>query len=179
MRIANAHTCTHAAVPGAGVAVEEGYRERQAWLQAPEEQRQVFPTGQTYSCPKAQELAMRHWLQQRDGISAEYDIRFYPARFDVVRGSILPLGDTTKWTGPPGKRRGQRQLCVLEEPEHLNWYHGGRNWRRRFQLVLGCSKPHGRERAGHRCQRDTVGNVIPAIRQRVKLRPRTFLVPCT
>lgn len=28
-------------------------------------------------------------------------------------------------------------MCVLEEPEHLNWYHGGRNWRRHFKLVLG------------------------------------------
>jgi digalactosyldiacylglycerol synthase len=41
------------------------------------------------------------------------------------------LGDTTKWIGEGA------DLCVLEEPEHLNWYHDGENWRERFKLVVG------------------------------------------
>ena len=42
---------------------------------------------------------MRAWLEARDGRHAWFDIVFYPARFDVPRGSIVPLGDTTKWCG--------------------------------------------------------------------------------
>ena len=76
---------------------------------------------------------MREWLAE-NGEQANFEVCFYPARYDEARGSILPLGDTTKWTGD-----GARDLCVLEEPEHLNWYHGGRNWRRRFKFVVGVA----------------------------------------
>ena len=48
---------------------------------------------------RAQEQLMRTWLSERDGAVAPFDIRFYPARFDVMRGSILPIGDTTRWVG--------------------------------------------------------------------------------
>ena len=101
------------------------------WIH-PEEQSALYPDGQTFADPRAQEEAMREWLQHRDGEHASFRICFYPARYDVVRGSILPLGDTTKWTGP-----GNKDLCVLEEPEHLNWYHGGVNWRQAFKLTIG------------------------------------------
>ena len=102
------------------------------WIH-PEEQSGLFPGGRTYDDPRAQEVAMREWLQHRDGEHAPFRIAFYPARYDVVRGSILPLGDTIKWTGVGNKK----DLCVLEEPEHLNWYHGGVNWRKAFKLTIG------------------------------------------
>jgi len=101
------------------------------WIH-PEEQAQIFPGGKTFATPDEQEKNMREWLLARDGEHHDFEVRFYPARLDLVRGSILPLGDTTKWLG-----NGTRDLCVLEEPEHLNWYHGGENWRKRFKLVVG------------------------------------------
>ena len=99
------------------------------WIH-PSDQAHVFP--RIVETPAAQEALMREWLMTRDGEHRPFVIRFYPARYDVVRGSILPLGDTTRWMGDQ-----RRELCVLEEPEHLNWYHGGRNWRRQFQMVVG------------------------------------------
>jgi len=101
------------------------------WIH-PQEQSSVFPGGLTFESPEAQEEYMRAWLTQRDGSCPDFEIRWYPARYDVTRGSILPLGDTTRWANPL-----HSDLCILEEPEHLNWYHGGRNWRRRFKLVVG------------------------------------------
>ena len=103
------------------------------WIH-PEEQKSVYPERQTFSCPAAQEAAMRLWLKERGGHDGNFGVLWYPARFDITRGSILPIGDPTKFCGD-----GKRDLCVLEEPEHLNWYHSGRNWRRQFKLVIGIA----------------------------------------
>ena len=116
----------------AAYLAESGYRVTLCvpWIH-PEEQLLVMPKGKLCADPDAQEQLMRTWLSERDGAVAPFDIRFYPARFDVMRGSILPIGDTTRWVGD------SYDLCVLEEPEHLNWYHGGGQWRRCFKLVVG------------------------------------------
>ena len=101
------------------------------WIH-PSEQAAIFGAGRTFDTPAAQEQHMRKWLSARDGQAIDFKITWYPARYDHTRGSILPLGDTTKWIDDD-----TRDVCVLEEPEHLNWYHTGRSWRRRFKLVVG------------------------------------------
>ena len=103
------------------------------WIH-PDEQATVFLGGISYATPALQEAQMQEWLEARDGEHRPFQIKFYPARYDIVRGSILPLGDLTKWSAD---EKAARDLCVLEEPEHLTWYHGHRNWRRRFKMVLG------------------------------------------
>jgi digalactosyldiacylglycerol synthase len=110
------------------------------WIH-PSEQQMVFPSGRAFGMPEEQEAYMRDWLAGRQRAAggtphAHFEVRFYPARYDVARGSILPLGDLTRWTSQV-MGACAHDLCVLEEPEHLNWYHGGRNWRRRFKLVVG------------------------------------------
>jgi len=105
MRIANAHTCTHAAVPGAGVAVEEGYRERQAWLQAPEEQRQV----EQLLCPSWEQAVRERelWLAEHpDYVEPLNDTWF----FEVRRGNVTTLrellhrGADVEWPDDYGDR---------------------------------------------------------------------------
>mmetsp|Transcript_38458 Transcript_38458/g.95657 ORF Transcript_38458/g.95657 Transcript_38458/m.95657 type:complete len:597 (+) Transcript_38458:20-1810(+) len=101
------------------------------WLH-PAEQAIVYPNGIVFETPAEQEAFVRNWLLKHDGEHPPFEISFYPARYDLDRGSILPLGDTSRWTSASAG-----DLCILEEPEHLNWYHLGRNWRRVFKLVVG------------------------------------------
>ncbi|EOD09202.1 digalactosyldiacylglycerol synthase [Emiliania huxleyi CCMP1516] len=69
---------------------------------------------------------------------------FSPAPFTVATSLILPLGDASgRLNALPARdvtgcfEAGECDVCVLEEPEHLNWYHSGANWRHRFKLVIG------------------------------------------
>lgn len=101
------------------------------WLH-PREQALIFPGKMQFSRPEEQERHIRGWLQDRGGVKADFKLRFYPARYDLDRGSILPLGDITRVFSDD-----ECDICVLEEPEHLNWYHSGANWRHRFKLVVG------------------------------------------
>lgn len=106
------------------------------WLH-PLDQALVFsPKHGTFATPAEQEAHIRAWLVERGGVSSAeaeaLDLRWYPSRLHRDRGSILPLGDTTACFS-----RDESDVVVLEEPEHLNWYHFGHNWRRRFKLSLG------------------------------------------
>lgn len=100
------------------------------WLH-PVEQRMIFPNSLCFQSPLEQERYIRNWLKQH-GVKADFKLAFYPSRYDDNRGSILPLGDATRYFDEE-----ECDVCILEEPEHLNWYHHGPNWRDRFKLVVG------------------------------------------
>lgn len=101
------------------------------WLH-PLEQQRIFPNGLRFESPAEQETHIRNWLQQHGGMSADFKFIFYPSRYDTERGSLLPLGDITRFF-----EKDECDICVLEEPEHLNWYYHGPNWRHRFKRVVG------------------------------------------
>lgn len=102
------------------------------WLH-PIEQQIVFPPNVRFDSPAEQEAYTRRWLRERAGLrSADFTLTFYASRYDSERGSILPIGDITRFIDP-----AESDICVLEEPEHLSWYHNGHNWRHRFKLVVG------------------------------------------
>lgn len=48
------------------------------------------------------------------------------------KGSILPVGDISEII--PDE---EADIAVLEEPEHLNWFHHGRSWKKKFRFVVG------------------------------------------
>lgn len=54
------------------------------------------------------------------------------AQFAIDKRSILPVGDISEII--PDE---EADVAVLEEPEHLTWYHHGKRWKTKFRLVIG------------------------------------------
>ncbi|RRT78906.1 hypothetical protein B296_00022544 [Ensete ventricosum] len=59
-------------------------------------------------------------------------VAFLKLQFSKEKRSILPVGDITE-TIPDE----MAEIAILEEPEHLTWYHHGRRWKTKFQRVIG------------------------------------------
>ncbi|KAK4377788.1 hypothetical protein RND71_004084 [Anisodus tanguticus] len=57
---------------------------------------------------------------------------FYPENFPKERRSIIPVGDTSQFI-----QSRDADIAILEEPEHLNWYHHGKRWSDNFNHVVG------------------------------------------
>eukprot|EP00898_Chlorokybus_atmophyticus_P004193 jgi/Chlat1/4775/Chrsp308S04747 len=128
------------------------------WLSS-EDQAAIFPNGMTFQSPQEQEDFVKHWLRQRLALDQKavaavdkLKLRFYPGKYAKEKGSILPIGDITECIP-----RSISDVAVLEEPEHLTWYHHGTRWTDRFDHVVGIlhtnyleyvrREPHGKLRA--------------------------------
>ncbi|KAM7261727.1 hypothetical protein ACFE04_020804 [Oxalis oulophora] len=101
------------------------------WL-CKSDQEQVNPNNVTFGSPEEQETYIRNWLEERVDFKANFKISFYPGKFSRQRRSIIPTGDTCQFI--PSK---EADIAILEEPEHLNWYHHGKRWTDKFNHVVG------------------------------------------
>ncbi|KAJ4971949.1 hypothetical protein NE237_005048 [Protea cynaroides] len=101
------------------------------WL-CKSDQELVYPNNLTFSSPEEQETYIRNWLEERVGFKANFKISFYPGKFSKERRSIIPTGDTSQFVSSK-----EADIAILEEPEHLNWYHHGRRWTDKFNHVVG------------------------------------------
>ncbi|KAJ6746025.1 DIGALACTOSYLDIACYLGLYCEROL SYNTHASE 1 CHLOROPLASTIC [Salix koriyanagi] len=101
------------------------------WL-CKSDQELVYPNNLTFTSPEEQENYIRNWLEERIGFKADFKISFYPGKFAKERRSIIPAGDTSQFI--PSK---DADIAILEEPEHLNWYHHGKRWTNKFNHVVG------------------------------------------
>merc|ERR1719410_260662 len=60
-------------------------------------------------------------------------ILFYPARYHEGLRSIFAMGDICSLIPS-----AEADVCILEEPEHLNWYRApGDGWTKKFNYVIG------------------------------------------
>ncbi|KMT12605.1 hypothetical protein BVRB_5g098440 [Beta vulgaris subsp. vulgaris] len=96
------------------------------------DQELVYPNKLTFNSPEEQEVYIRNWLEERIGFKADFKISFYPGKFSKERRSILPTGDTSQFISSK-----EADIAILEEPEHLNWYHHGKRWTDKFNHVVG------------------------------------------
>ncbi|KAM0913698.1 hypothetical protein ACQ4PT_011984 [Festuca glaucescens] len=101
------------------------------WL-CKSDQELVYPNSMTLSSPEEQETYIRNWLEERLGFESNLKISFYPGKFSKERRSILPAGDTSQFISS-----SVADIAILEEPEHLNWYHHGKRWTDKFNHVVG------------------------------------------
>ena len=76
--------------------------------------------GDSFEDEQEQEVFIREWLANEAGMpdeAKELNITFYPARYHHFAQSIFALGDICDLIP-----NDQTDVCILEEPEHLNWY---------------------------------------------------------
>ena len=100
------------------------------WL-APCDQKLVHPNA-IFDNPEQQREYIRQWLRGRVDFEPTFDIHFYPGRYAIDKGSIVPVGDVTECVPEE-----EADVAVLEEPEHLTWFHHGERWSDKFRHVVG------------------------------------------
>jgi digalactosyldiacylglycerol synthase len=107
-----------------------------------EDQPRLFSPGVVFATPEEQAVAVIDAVQRRVPFPLPSDaarldkqhhhtyhsfrLVFYPGRYDAGLGSIMPEVDIQPLLPQPV------DLIVLEEPEHLTWYHTGKRWTRAF-----------------------------------------------
>lgn len=67
-------------------------------------------------------------------LSCCMQVAFYAARYDQRLLGIFPVGDLTQYIPD-----AEADIAVLEEPEHLTWFHHGQRWSSKFQHVVRLS----------------------------------------
>jgi len=103
------------------------------WLDL-DDQAILFPGNLTFERPDLQEQYIRWWCENRASVKASnLRIRWYPAEYTPGHSSVFPLDDDVTSLIP----ESERDVAILEEPEHLTWYHHGPRWIDQFNHVVG------------------------------------------
>jgi hypothetical protein len=109
------------------------------WLEMEEDRQSLYGDKYNFSTPEEQEAYIRNWLREDAGMPEEADpergikILFYPSRYHSGLKSIFAMGDIISVI--PDE---DADVCILEEPEHLNWYRApGDGWTKKFRFVIG------------------------------------------
>jgi len=106
------------------------------WLERVSHRKEIYGEKEYFETPKDQETHIRTWLKEEANMeeaSKELRITWYMGRHEKMENSIYSMGDIVKLIPEE-----QAQICVLEEPEHLNWYRApGESWTNKFKHVVG------------------------------------------
>jgi hypothetical protein len=104
----------------AAVIARDPNDERTLVSEEEEEENRNTATAPMFATQEEQEVYIRTWLANDAGMPEEangLNILFYPARFHKFYNSIFALGDICDLITDESA-----DVCILEEPEHLNWY---------------------------------------------------------
>jgi len=106
------------------------------WLEQVGDQERVYGKDRVFENPEDQETYIRTWLRESanfEQASKDLNIAWYTGRQERAENSIYSMGDITALIPTEDV-----DICILEEPEHLNWYRApGENWTTKFKHVVG------------------------------------------
>lgn len=106
------------------------------WLERQDDQTRVYGASNTFETAEDQDTYIRTWLRDSAGMthaSTELNIAWYTAWQNKVENSIYSMGDITAIVSAD-----EIDICILEEPEHLNWYRApGESWTKKYKHVVG------------------------------------------
>ncbi|GKY96999.1 digalactosyldiacylglycerol synthase 1, chloroplastic [Mayamaea pseudoterrestris] len=109
------------------------------WLEDAQDRIALYGNEWQDSTPIEQEAYIRTWLVDNACLhvsSLQLKIHFYPARYHATLQSIFAMGDLCERLVV---RDPEHSVCILEEPEHVNFYRapGLVSWRSKFPHVVG------------------------------------------
>lgn len=90
------------------------------WLERIIDQEAVYGVNRVFDSPTAQEEYIRTWIRDTAKLpeaSERLRIKWYTGWQNKVENSVYSMGDITALM--PAE---EVDICILEEPEHLNWY---------------------------------------------------------
>lgn len=106
------------------------------WLERLPDQERVYGADNVFETPQDQDEYIRTWLRDDADLpeaSQDLKIQWYTAWQNKVENSLYSMGDITALIDADNI-----DICILEEPEHLNWYRApGESWTKKFKHVVG------------------------------------------
>jgi hypothetical protein len=106
------------------------------WLERRQDQERVYGFDKVFDNPEAQEEYVRTWLRDSAKMpqaSEDLNIEWYTAWQNKAENSVYSMGDLVAEIP-----QDEVDICILEEPEHLNWYRApGDSWTDKFKHVVG------------------------------------------
>ena len=115
------------------------------WLEDPEDREKLYGSAwaAVEKTPYDQEVYIRQWLSTSANMPLEaadpsdggITIQWYPAKYHTTMSSIFALGDLCEMIPSDNPNL----ICILEEPEHVNFYRapGRESWRDKACHVIG------------------------------------------
>jgi len=106
------------------------------WVERMSDQERVYGKEKSFQTPAQQEEYIRSWLRDTASMpeaSEQLKISWYTAWQERAENSLYSMGDITALISADDV-----DICILEEPEHLNWYRApGEHWTEKFKHVVG------------------------------------------
>ncbi|GAX28936.1 hypothetical protein FisN_20Lh256 [Fistulifera solaris] len=100
------------------------------WLESPDDRVALYGEDWRHATPETQTDFIRDWIETSahlPSIAHELNIHYYPARYHAALSSIFAMGDIfelieSKIENCDSSSQKKRVVCILEEPEHLNYF---------------------------------------------------------